>query len=126
MTDEFLVSQMDTSIFDEDFVAQIEAGPTPLADEMQTGVLGVKGVDGVVIDLFIFQDVEGTWLLDDVIENLESQKTVTRSLVTWRERRRRNLRPRPRNRDMPTRPGQHVLFVGVNHPLSGCDAMIIA
>jgi hypothetical protein len=97
VTDEFLTSQMDLSIFDEDFVAQIEAGPEPLAEEFHTRVIdfgdtlvhedgrvGVifhyhgpsapgEGIEGVETDLFIVRNVDGAWKLDEVIENLESE-----------------------------------------------------
>ena len=96
VTDEFLVSQIDSAIFDEDFVAQIEAGPVPLPEEEHTRVLEFgdtlvlengdvavvahyqgpaqpgEGIDGVETDMFILRDVGGDWLLNAVIENLES------------------------------------------------------
>jgi hypothetical protein len=96
VTDEFLTSQLDSSIFDEDFVAQIEAGPAPLPEDQRTriidfedvilhedGRVGVlfhyhgpaspgEGIDGVETDHFIVRNVDGTWLLDEVIEDLEA------------------------------------------------------
>ncbi|HYH11567.1 MAG TPA: hypothetical protein VD789_04350 [Thermomicrobiales bacterium] len=95
VTDEFLVSQVGRSLFDEDFVAAMSAEPVPLDEEMQTVVLGVRevtvledgrvaalfdyhgpspqveGINGVETDLFIFRNVDGQWLLDESIENLE-------------------------------------------------------
>lgn len=96
VTDEFLVSQIDSAIFDEDFVAQIEAGPVPLPDDQHTRILDFgdtlvledgdvavvahyhgpaqpgEGLDGVETDMFILRNVDGDWLLNAVIENLES------------------------------------------------------
>jgi hypothetical protein len=95
VTDDFLVSQVGLSLFDEDFVAAMEAEPVALAEEDQTVVLGVRevtvlpdgrvsalfdyfsllpqveGIDGQETDLFIFENVDGQWLLDESIENLE-------------------------------------------------------
>lgn len=95
VTDEFLVSQVGLSLFDEDFVAAMSAEQVPLDEDMQTVVLGVRevtvledgrvavlfddhspspqpeGIDGVETDLFIFKNVDGQWLLDESIENLE-------------------------------------------------------
>jgi hypothetical protein len=96
VSDDFLTSQMDTSIFDEDFVAQIEAGPVALAEEFQTrifdfedviayddGRVGVlfhyhgpaspgEGIEGVETDLFIVENNDGVWQLDEVIADLEA------------------------------------------------------
>jgi len=44
VTDEFLVSQVGLSLFDEDFVAAMGAEPVPLDEDMQTVVLGVREV----------------------------------------------------------------------------------
>ncbi len=94
-TDEFIVSQVGLALFDEDFVATMESEPVAVAEEDQTVVLGVReatvledgrvsvlfdyssplpqieGIDGVETDLFIFENVDGQWLLDESIENLE-------------------------------------------------------
>ncbi len=95
VTDEFLVSQVGVSLFDEDFVAAMEAEPVPLDEDQQTVVLGVRevtvlgdgrvavlfdyygpspqleGINGVETDLFVFENVDGQWLLDESVENLE-------------------------------------------------------
>jgi hypothetical protein len=95
VTDEFLISQVGLSLFDEDFVDAMEAEPVPLGEEQQTVVLGVRevtvledgrvavlfdysgpspqleGINGVETDLFIFENVDGEWLLDESVENLE-------------------------------------------------------
>jgi hypothetical protein len=96
VTDEFLVTQVGTSLFDEDFVAAMEASPVPLAEEQQTELLSVRtvvvledgraaalvdysghfpteseGINGVETDLWIFENVEGVWLLDEVVANIE-------------------------------------------------------
>jgi hypothetical protein len=95
VTDEFLVSQVGRSLFDEDFIASMEAEPVPLPEEQQTVVLDVRevivledgrvaalfdyygpspqleGINGVETDLFIFENVDGMWLLDESVEHLE-------------------------------------------------------
>ena len=97
VTDEFLTSQIDTMIFDEDFVAQIEADPKALPEDLKTQIIGFgdvlvleggrvgvlfhyrgpaspgEGIDGVETDFFILRDVDGKLLIDEVIENLELQ-----------------------------------------------------
>jgi len=82
-------------LFDEEIVAATEAEPVALAEEDKTQMLGVREVtvyeDGRVgalvdyfgptsppaegpleTDLWIFENVDGVWLLDEVVENLES------------------------------------------------------
>jgi hypothetical protein len=95
VTDEFLVSQVGLALFDEDFVAMLEAEPVPLSELEQTQFLGardivvyedgrvgalvdymagmgpVEGIEGFETDLWIFENVDGTWLLDEVHQNLE-------------------------------------------------------
>ena len=95
VTDEFLVIQVGLSLFDEDFVATMTASPVALAEEDQTVLLDVRevlvledgrvaalvdymsptpqpeGIDGLETDLFIFENVEGVWLLDESIQNVE-------------------------------------------------------
>lgn len=95
VTEEFIISQIGLSLFDEDFVAAMEAEPVPLDEEQQTVVLGIRevtvledgrvallfdysgpspqleGINGVETDLFIFENVDGQWLLDASVENLE-------------------------------------------------------
>ena len=95
VTDDFLVSQVGLALFDEDFVATMEATPVPLPEEQQTQFLGVRdvvvyedgrvgalvdymagmgpeeGIEGHETDLWIFENVDGAWLLDEVFQNLE-------------------------------------------------------
>src|SRR5688500_6272186 len=44
VTDEFLVSQVGLALFDEDFVATMNAEPVPLPEEQQTVLLDVREV----------------------------------------------------------------------------------
>jgi hypothetical protein len=95
VTDEFLVSQVGLSLFDEDFVATMSASPVALPEEQQTVLLDVRnvivledgrvaalvdymsptpqeeGIEGLETDLFIFENVNGVWLLDESVEHLE-------------------------------------------------------
>jgi hypothetical protein len=95
LTDQFIITQVGKSLFDEDFVAAMTSDPVPLAEEDQTVILGIRsvtvledgrvavlfdyhgptpqveGIDGVETDLFIFLNVDGAWLLDEVVENVE-------------------------------------------------------
>jgi len=95
VTDDFLISQVGLSLFDEDFVATLESEPTPLAEEDQTQLLDVRdvvvyedgrvgalvdyragtgpeeGIEGFETDLWIFENVDGAWRLDEVFQNLE-------------------------------------------------------
>ena len=95
VTDEFLVSQVGLALFDADFVAMLEAEPVELPEEEQTELHGVRdvviyedgragalvdyvsgtgpqeGIDGFETDLWIFENVDGTWLLDETYQNLE-------------------------------------------------------
>jgi hypothetical protein len=107
VTDDFLVTQVGTSLFDQDFVAAMEASPVPLAEEQQTELLSVReivvlddgraaalvdyrghyptdteGINGVETDLWIFANVEGAWLLDEVVENLEGTEHGPDDLAT--------------------------------------------
>lgn len=96
-TDDFIVSQIGLDLFDEDFVAVMEGDPVPVPEDEQTVVLGVRevtvledgrvsalfdynsplpqeeGIDGVETDLFIFENVDGLWLLDESVQNLEGE-----------------------------------------------------
>ena len=95
VTDEFILSQVGLSLFDEDFVTSMNAEPVPLDEGAQTEHLDVRevrvlddgrvaalfdyvgvhpqveGIDGVETDVFIFENVDGEWLLDESIENVE-------------------------------------------------------
>lgn len=96
VTEDFLRTQVGLALFDEDFVSAMNAEPEPLPEEDQTVVLGVRevtvledgrvaalfdyigpspqleGIDGVETDLFIFEEVDGQWLLDESIQNVEA------------------------------------------------------
>lgn len=96
VTDEFLVSQVGLALFDADFVATLEADPVALTEDQQTEMIGVRevtvyadgrvgalvdykghypseaeGIGGLETDLWIFKNVNGVWLLDESIQNLE-------------------------------------------------------
>lgn len=95
LTDEFIQSQIPLSVFDADFIAVMEGTPIALVEDVQTTILAVRevtvldegrvsalydynsptpqveGIDGVETDLFIFENVDGVWLLDETIENVE-------------------------------------------------------
>jgi hypothetical protein len=95
VTDEFLISQVGLALFDEDFVAMLESEPVALPEEEQTQFLDARdivvyedgrvgalvdyrsgtgpeeGIDGFETDLWIFENVDGAWLLDEVHQNLE-------------------------------------------------------
>jgi hypothetical protein len=95
VTDEFIVSQVGLALFDEDFVAMLEAEPVHLSEEEQTTLHGIRdvtvyedgrvgalvdyeaglgqeeGIDGFETDLWIFKNVDGVWLLDESHQNLE-------------------------------------------------------
>jgi hypothetical protein len=97
VSDNFLESQVGVALFDEDFVAAMSGEPVALEEEHQTHLLDIRnvvvledgrvaalvdyfaptpqveGIDGFETDLFIFINVDGTWLLDESIENLERQ-----------------------------------------------------
>jgi hypothetical protein len=96
VTDDFLVSQVGLDLFDEDFVAAMEAEPVALAEEVQTEFHGIRqvtvledgrvaalvdyvgrspqieGIDGLETDLWIYENVDGNWLLDESVQNLEN------------------------------------------------------
>lgn len=95
LTDDFIRAQVPLSVFDEDFIAVMEGTPVALLEEEQTTILGVRetivladgrvailfdynsptpqeeGINGVETDLFIFENVDGAWLLDESVENVE-------------------------------------------------------
>lgn len=97
LTDEYVIILVGMAIFDEDTVAALSASPVPLSEDQQTVLFGVRDVlvypdgrvgalvdyygptspadseTGLETDLFIFEKVDGVWLLDDAIQNLESQ-----------------------------------------------------
>lgn len=94
-TDEFLISQVGLALFDADMIATLSSTPVPLPEEQQTTLLGIRevrvlpdgrvsalvdytsptpqaeGINGVETDLWIFEQVEGEWLLDEVTQDLE-------------------------------------------------------
>ncbi|MEA2595142.1 MAG: hypothetical protein QOF01_1611 [Thermomicrobiales bacterium] len=96
-TDEFIISQVGFALFDEDLIAAMTGTPVPLPEEQQTTLIGVRevralpdgrvaalvdytspippaeGINGVETDLWVFEQVEGEWLLDEVTDNLEGQ-----------------------------------------------------
>lgn len=96
VTDEFLQNQVGQALFDEDFVALLENEPVALPEDEQTHLLGIRdvtayedgrvgalvdfragfgpeeGINGFETDLWIFENVDGTWLLDESFENLEA------------------------------------------------------
>lgn len=96
VTEDFLRSQVGEALFDEGFVAVLEAEPVPLPEEQQTVLLGVRdiilhddgsvsalvdyrsptpaleGIDGVETDLWTLiavQDLD--YVLDAVVEDVE-------------------------------------------------------
>jgi len=95
LTDDFIRSQVPLSTFDADFIAVMEGTPVALLEAEQTTVIDVdsvtvledgrvaavfhynsptpheEGIDGVETDLFIFENVDGAWLLDEAVENIE-------------------------------------------------------
>jgi hypothetical protein len=97
VTDAFLQSQVGVAYFDQDFIDTISASPVALAEDQQTQLLDTReftlysdgrvgvlvyykaptpqpeGIDGLEIDLWIFKEVDGKWLLDETIGNLENQ-----------------------------------------------------
>jgi hypothetical protein len=105
VTDHFLQSQVGLALFDEDFVATMTASPVALADDQQTTLVGTsdftlyddgrvgvlvsytsptpqaEGINGLEIDLWIFQEVDGRWLLDESIQDLEQQMEAMGSPV---------------------------------------------
>ena len=96
-TDEFVAAQVDVALFDEEFVAVLVGTPQPLAEDQQTQLLGVRdatvypdgragalvdyfgptsppdSLTGQETDLWIFEQVDGEWLLDEVVPNLEGR-----------------------------------------------------
>ncbi len=97
VTDAFLQSQVGVALFDQDFIETITATPVALPEDLQTQLLDTRdftlyadgrvgvlvyyksptpqpeGIDGLEIDLWIFREVDGRWLLDEVIGDLEEQ-----------------------------------------------------
>lgn len=97
VTGAFLQSQVGVALFDQDFIDTITATPEPLPEELQTQLLDTReftrypdgrvgvlvyyksptpqpeGIDGLEIDLWIFEEVDGRWLLDESIGDLEGQ-----------------------------------------------------
>jgi hypothetical protein len=97
VTDIYLQSQLAAGYLDEDLLTAFAATPTALPEEQQLQLLDTRefslypdgrvgvlvyyrtpaepesGVDGLQIELWIFQETDGRWLLDEVIANLEQQ-----------------------------------------------------
>jgi hypothetical protein len=97
VTDAYLQSQVAAGYLDEDAMAALAAPPTALPEDQQLQLLDTRdfalypdgrvgvlvyyrtpaepesGVDGSQIELWIFEQTEGRWLLDEVIANLEQQ-----------------------------------------------------
>lgn len=97
MTDGFLQSQAGIGFFDENLMVTLPASPVALPEETQTQLLDTRnftlfpdgrvgllvyhrapsqsaaGVDGLQIELWIFKETDGRWLLDESIANLEQQ-----------------------------------------------------
>lgn len=95
VTEEFLVDQVGLALFDQDFVASMNADPVVLPEDQHTLLIGIdemivmadgrvaavvhyvgvsnpgEGIDGVETDLWIYENVEGMWLLDESIQNIE-------------------------------------------------------
>jgi hypothetical protein len=97
VTDAFLQSQVGAELLGLDILAAATASPVALTEDQQTqlfdtreftlypdGRVGVlvyyktptpqqTGADGPEIDLWIFKDVDGRWLLDESIDGLEDE-----------------------------------------------------
>ncbi len=97
VTEAFLQSQVGVALFDQDFIDTITATPQALPEDLQTQLLDTRdftlyddgrvgvlvyyksptpqpeGIDGLEIDLWIFEKVDGRWLLDESIGDLEEQ-----------------------------------------------------
>jgi hypothetical protein len=97
MTDAYLLSQIESGAIDQSIAATVAATPAALAEDQQTQLLDTRdfalypdgrvGVlvyykapstplnanDDVRIELWIFRDVDGRWLLDETITGLEEQ-----------------------------------------------------
>jgi hypothetical protein len=97
VSESFLRSQVGLSLFDEDFIAAISSEPVAHPEESHTQLHGVRtvivlddgrigalvdyvsplpqpeGIDGFETDFWIFTDVDGQWLLDESVENVERQ-----------------------------------------------------
>jgi len=97
MTDAYLLSQIETGMIDQSIGDQLAATPTALPEDQQTQLLDTRdftlypdgrvGVlvyyrapsaqsdagDELQIELWIFKDVDGRWLLDEAITGLADQ-----------------------------------------------------
>ena len=95
VTEDMIRSAVGEAVYDEDLIAALEASPVPLPEDQQTDLLGVRnvivledgrvgalidymahsgqteGINGHETDFFIFENVNGVWLLDEVYQNLE-------------------------------------------------------
>jgi hypothetical protein len=94
MTDAYLLSQIGGGPYEQSFVDMVSGTPVALADAQQTQLLDTReftlypdgrvGVlvyykapstqadDAVKIDLWVFKEIDGRWLLDESIEGLET------------------------------------------------------
>lgn len=94
MTDAYLLSQIGGGPYEQSFIDMVSGTPVALADAQQTQLLDTReftlypdGRVGVLvyyktpstqtddvekIDLWIFKEVDGRWLLDESIEGLET------------------------------------------------------
>jgi hypothetical protein len=95
VTEEMIVLSVGESVYDEDLIATLEASPVALPEGEQVDLIGVRnvivlddgrvgalidyeahtgqteGINGKETDFFIFKEVDGVWLLDDVYQNME-------------------------------------------------------
>ncbi len=95
VTEDMIRSSVGEDVYDEDLIAALEASPVPLPEDQQTDLIGVRnvivledgrvgalidyqahsgqteGINGKETDFFIFKQVDGVWLLDDVYQNME-------------------------------------------------------
>jgi hypothetical protein len=94
MTDAYLLSQIGGGPYEQSFINMVSGTPVALADAQQTQLLDTReftlypdgrvGVlvyykapstqadDAVKIDLWVFKEIDGRWLLDESIEGLET------------------------------------------------------
>jgi hypothetical protein len=95
VTEDMIRNAVGEAVYDEDLIAALEASPVPLPEDQQTDLIGVRnvivledgrvgalidyeahsgqteGINGKETDFFIFKQVDGVWLLDEVYQNME-------------------------------------------------------